>query len=90
MTSGWTPVFVLPNIPLLAAIECDVAALVPEEDWSVRPAVPLDLPAALRGAPFRYAHGFPTSHIGLCYYVKVNKPLPRLEEKVCGERAHHG
>jgi hypothetical protein len=32
MTAGWTPIFVLPNIPLLAAIECEIAALAPAED----------------------------------------------------------
>ncbi|MER9592970.1 hypothetical protein NKI94_30115 [Mesorhizobium australicum] len=32
MTSDWTPVFVLPNIPLEAAIGCDVAALAPAHD----------------------------------------------------------
>jgi hypothetical protein len=32
MTAGWTPVFVLPNVPLLAAIECDIAALAPAHD----------------------------------------------------------
>jgi hypothetical protein len=32
MTVGWTPVFVLPNIPLQAAIGCDIAALAPAHD----------------------------------------------------------
>lgn len=32
MTAGWTPVFVLPNIPLQAAIGCDIAALAPAHD----------------------------------------------------------
>jgi hypothetical protein len=32
MTGGWTPVFVLPNIPLQAAIGCDIAALAPAHD----------------------------------------------------------
>jgi len=32
MTAGWTPVFVPPNVPLLAAIECDIAALAPAHD----------------------------------------------------------
>lgn len=32
MTVGWTPVFVLPNIPLQAATGCDIAALAPAHD----------------------------------------------------------
>jgi hypothetical protein len=32
MTVGWTPVFVLPNIPLQAAIGCDIAVLAPAHD----------------------------------------------------------
>lgn len=32
MSAGWTPVFVLPNIPLQAAIGCDIAALAPAHD----------------------------------------------------------
>lgn len=32
MTADWTPVFVLPNIPLQTAIGCDVAALAPAHD----------------------------------------------------------
>jgi hypothetical protein len=32
MTAGWNPVSVLPNVPLLAAIECDIAALAPAHD----------------------------------------------------------
>ena len=36
MTADWTPIFVLPNIPLLAPVECDIAALVPACDPRVR------------------------------------------------------
>jgi len=32
MVPNWTPIFVLPNIPLLTAIECDIAAIVPAND----------------------------------------------------------
>ena len=32
MTVGWTPAFVLPNIPLQAAIGCDIAVLAPAHD----------------------------------------------------------
>lgn len=32
MTADWTPIFVLPNIPLLVAIGCDFAALAPARD----------------------------------------------------------
>lgn len=32
MTVGWTPVFVLPNVPLQAAIGCDLATLAPAHD----------------------------------------------------------
>src|SRR5580704_15462348 len=35
MTTDWTPVFVLPNIPLEAAIGCDIAALAPAHDRRV-------------------------------------------------------
>jgi hypothetical protein len=35
MTSDWTPVFVLPNIPLETAIGCDIAALAPPHDRRV-------------------------------------------------------
>lgn len=35
MTAHWTPVFVLPNIPLEAAIGCDIAALAPAHDRRV-------------------------------------------------------
>ena len=35
MTTDWTPVFVLPNIPLEAAISCDIAALAPAHDHRV-------------------------------------------------------
>jgi len=35
MTVDWTPVFVLPNIPLEAAIGCDIAALAPAHDHRV-------------------------------------------------------
>lgn len=35
MTAEWTPVFVLPNIPLEAAIGCDIAALAPAHDRRV-------------------------------------------------------
>src|SRR5680860_1655887 len=32
MTANWTPVFVLPNIPLEVAIGCEIAALAPARD----------------------------------------------------------
>lgn len=32
MTVGWTPVFVLPNLPLQAAIGCDIAVIAPAND----------------------------------------------------------
>lgn len=32
MTTDWTPVFVLPNVPLETAIGCDIAALAPAHD----------------------------------------------------------
>ncbi|MEE3503909.1 hypothetical protein [Acidiphilium acidophilum] len=35
MTAEWTPVFVLPNIPLEAAIGCEIAALAPAHDRRV-------------------------------------------------------
>lgn len=35
MTADWAPVFVLPNIPLEAAIGCDIAALAPGHDGRV-------------------------------------------------------
>ena len=35
MTAEWTPVFVLPNIPLEAAVGCDIAALAPAHDRRV-------------------------------------------------------
>ncbi len=35
MTSDWTPIFVLPNIPLQSAIGCDIAALAPAHDHRV-------------------------------------------------------
>ncbi|MER9473673.1 hypothetical protein [Mesorhizobium sp. M0520] len=35
MTSDWTPIFVLPNIPLETAIGCDIAALAPAHDRRV-------------------------------------------------------
>lgn len=35
MTAEWTPVFVLPNIPLEGAIGCDIAALAPAHDRRV-------------------------------------------------------
>lgn len=35
MTADWTPVFVLPNIPLEAAIGCEIAALAPTHDRRV-------------------------------------------------------
>lgn len=35
MTSDWTPIFVLPNIPLQSAIGCDIAALAPANDGRV-------------------------------------------------------
>ena len=35
MTTDWTPVFVLPNIPLEAAIGCDIAALASAHDRRV-------------------------------------------------------
>lgn len=35
MTANWTPVFVLPNIPLETAIGCDIAALAPAHDRRV-------------------------------------------------------
>jgi hypothetical protein len=35
MTADWTPVFVLPNIPLEAAIGCDILALAPAHDYRV-------------------------------------------------------
>ena len=35
MTNDWTPIFVLPNIPLEAAIGCDIAALAPTHDRRV-------------------------------------------------------
>jgi hypothetical protein len=35
MTADWTPVFVLPNIPLETAIGCEIAALAPAHDRRV-------------------------------------------------------
>lgn len=35
MTSEWTPIFVLPNVPLDSAIGCSIAALVPAHDRRV-------------------------------------------------------
>ena len=35
MMAEWTPIFVLPNIPLEAAIGCDIAALAPAHDHRV-------------------------------------------------------
>ncbi len=35
MTSDWTPIFVLPNIPLRSAIGCDIAVLAPAHDGRV-------------------------------------------------------
>jgi hypothetical protein len=35
MTSDWTPIFVLPNIPLQSAIGCDIAVLAPAHDGRV-------------------------------------------------------
>ena len=35
MSADWTPVFVLPNIPLEAAIGCEIAALAPAHDRRV-------------------------------------------------------
>lgn len=35
MTSDWTPIFVLPNIPLHSAIGCDIVALAPAHDQRV-------------------------------------------------------
>lgn len=35
MTADWTPVFILPNIPLEAAISCDIVALAPAHDRRV-------------------------------------------------------
>lgn len=32
MPSGWTPIFVLPNVPLQAAIGCEIATLAPTHD----------------------------------------------------------
>ncbi|ABE64531.1 hypothetical protein Nham_3827 [Nitrobacter hamburgensis X14] len=36
MTVDWTPVFVLPNIPLDHAVECEIAAIAPAHDSRVR------------------------------------------------------
>lgn len=46
--ADWTPVFVLPNIPLEAAIGCEIAALAPANDPRV---------AALKGLKLRHDHG---------------------------------
>jgi len=35
MSADWTPIFVLPNIPLAAAIGCEIAALAPANDHRV-------------------------------------------------------
>lgn len=35
MAAGWTPVFILTNIQLSRAIECDIAALAPAHDQRV-------------------------------------------------------
>ncbi|BCH20023.1 hypothetical protein [Mesorhizobium sp. L-2-11] len=32
MTVEWTPVFVLPNVPLDQAVECEIAAIAPAHD----------------------------------------------------------
>lgn len=36
MTVEWTPVFVLPNLPLDQAVECDIAAIAPAHDHRVK------------------------------------------------------
>jgi hypothetical protein len=36
MTVDWTPVFVLPNVPLDQAVECEIAAIAPAHDTRVK------------------------------------------------------
>ena len=36
MTVEWTPVFVLPNVPLDQAVDCEIAAIAPAHDPRVK------------------------------------------------------